>query len=186
MGAMPARRRITVDEYQRMGEAGIFHEDDRVELVEGDIIEMSPIGGRHIWCVNNLTGLFSEGVRRRAVVSVQNPVRLSRHSEPQPDVVLLRPRPKHAGADVPTASDVLLLVEVADTSLAYDRSTKLPMYARAGIPEVWIVDLERERVEVYRKPTEDSYRRVAVYGRGSTLVPGAFPDLAIPCDGILP
>ena len=99
---------------------------------------------------------------------------------------MLRPRAEPGSVDAPTAEDVLLLVEVADTSLAYDRGTKLPMYARAGIPEVWIVDLERERVEVYREPAEDSYRHVTAYEQGSILVPGAFPDLALRCDEILP
>src|SRR5262249_10512358 len=151
--------------YHCMGQAGILHEDERVELLEGEILEMTPIGGRHIWCVVRLTTWFGAHLAGRAFISVQNSLRLSRYSEPEPDLVLLRPPATGARVDVPTAQDVLLLVEVADTSLAYDRRTKLPMYARAGIPEVWIVDLEHERVEVCREPSDEGYRHMATYGR---------------------
>ena len=185
MDAAVTRRRFTVDEYHCMGTAGILHEDDRVELVEGDIVEMSPIGDRHAGCVRYLLGWFNEQVRGRALVDVQNPIRLSQHLEPQPDVVLLRPRPDWYRRQHPAAEDILLLIEVADTSPAYDKGTKLPLYERAGIPEVWIVALEGERIEVYREPAGGRYRQVTVHERGSILAPGAFPDIGISCDEIL-
>lgn len=186
MTTTPARRRFTVDEYECMGRAGIFHEDDRVELLEGVIYEMTPIGARHFWCVNNAVGLLSYHTRGRAIVSVQNPIRLSTRSEPQPDIVLFRVRPDYRTDEIPGAPDVLLLIEVSDTSLTFDRRHKLPSYAAAGIPEVWIVDLTRERIEVYRQPTGRRYQQRAIVERGGVLTPLAFPDLAIACDDILP
>ena len=184
MGRAGTRYRFTVDEYHCMAKAGIFDEDSRVELIEGDIVEMAPIGGPHLWCVNRLTRLFVLLVGTRAIVSVQNPVQLSERSEPQPDVVLLRPRDP-ADTSTPMPIDVLLLIEVADTTLLYDRRRKLPLYARAGIPEVWIVNLRDERIEVYRQPAATGYQQQTVYERGSTLAPLAFPDITIPCGEIL-
>jgi Uma2 family endonuclease len=133
------RRRFTVHDYHRMGEAGILHEDDRVELIEGEIVEMAAIGTRHFSCVNGLTRLLVRGVGDEAIVSVQNPVRLDEHNEPQPDLTVLRVRDYRESLPVP--EDVLLLIEVSDTTLRYDRGVKLPLYARAGIREVCILDL---------------------------------------------
>jgi Uma2 family endonuclease len=139
-------RAFTVDEYHRMAEAGIRGEDERVELIEGRIVEMNPIGSAHAWCVNRLTWIFAG--RPDVRVSVQNPVRLDRGSEPEPDLVVLR---ADAPQDRPLGpSDVLLVVEVADSSLGYDRQVKAPLYARAGIPELWIADLGGDRVEAHR------------------------------------
>ena len=179
------RRRFTVDEYHRMAETGILHEDDRLELIEAEIIEMSPIGHDHAGSVIVLLAWFTEHLRGRFVVSIQNPVRLSGHIEPQPDVVLLRPPPDRYRHKLPVAEDVLLLIEAADTSLTYDRETKLPLYAQAGIPEVWIVDLSGKQAEVYRDPEEGCYRVATTHTRGSSLVPGAFPDIAITCEAII-
>jgi Uma2 family endonuclease len=141
---MPTRRRFTVDEYYCMAEAGILHEDDRVELIEGDIIAMAAIGNRHMSCVKRLNRLFNERLGRRVVVSVQDPIRLSRRTEPQPDVALLRPRDDFYAPGHPGPDDVLLVVEVVDTSLPYDRR-KLRLYARAGIPCVWLAILSSRR-----------------------------------------
>ena len=135
------RWRFTVHDYHRMGEAGILHEDDRVELIEGELVEMAAIGTRHFSCVNGLTRMLVRGVGDEAIVSVQNPVRLDEHSEPQPDLTVLRMRDYRESLPVP--EDVLLLIEVSDPTLAYDRGVKLPLYARSGIREVWIVDLGR-------------------------------------------
>lgn len=184
MAAILTRRCFTVDEYHRMGEAGILHADERLELIEGEILQMSPIGGRHIGCVNRLNHAFVTTLAGGAVVSVQNPVRLSPRVEPQPDVVLLR-RETGLRAAVPSASDVLLIIEVSDTTLAYDRDVKLPLYARAGIPEVWIVDVEHERVAVYRMPEAGAYRDVTVHGRGAALAPQTLPGCSIAVDDIL-
>jgi Uma2 family endonuclease len=178
------RRRFTVDEYHRMGRAGILHEDDRVELIEGEIVEMAPIGDRHAACVNDLNEAFLTRLAGRAIVSVQNPVRLSSGSEPQPDLLILRPRADRYRHGLPTPDDVLLLVEVSDTTLAYDRGIKLRLYALAGIPEVWIWDLKRRRVLVFRGPDGAAYRETRVVTSGS-VSPAAFPDLGIRLDDIL-
>lgn len=122
-----------------------FHEDDRVELIEGEILEMAAIGNRHLACVNRLTRLFIERLGRTVVVHIQNPVRISDRSEPEPDVMLLRPRADFYAGKRPAPEDVLLLIEVPDTMLQYDREVKLPLYTRSGVPEVWIVDLMHER-----------------------------------------
>ena len=176
----PVRRKFTREEYHRMGEAGILKPADRVELIRGEIVEMSPIGRRHVAFVDNLNQLLVVALAGRALVSVQNPVVLADDTEPQPDLKVLRRRPvpyKDREAD---AEDTLLLIEVAETSLAYDRSTKLRLYAEAGIPEYWIVDAAAESVEVHRGPHGDSYRDVRrIAGRNATIALEAFPDVAL-------
>ena len=174
------RRLLTVHEYHRMGEVGILHEDDRVELIDGVLIQMAAIGTRHFNCVNALNRLMVLGVGDKAVVSVQNPVRLSEYGEPQPDLTLLRPRDYRESLPVP--DDVLLLIEVSDTTLAYDKNVKLPLYARDGIREVWIVDLPNETVEIHAEPSDGGYNLVRRFRRGDTLRPGALPGLAVPVD----
>jgi Uma2 family endonuclease len=152
-------RPFTKNEYHRMIEAGILREDDRVELIEGNIIAMAPIGSRHVACVNRFNRLLNQALGDRAQVSVQNPVSLTRYSEPQPDIAVLRPREDFYSAALPGPEDILLIVEVADASAVADRQDKLPLYARAGIPEVWLVDWIEERVEVCQEPwTDGSYR----------------------------
>jgi Uma2 family endonuclease len=178
------RRHFTVDEYYCMAKAGVLREDERVELLDGEIIEMSPIGGRHAGCVDDLGEWFIVRLVGRARVRVQNPVRLSSGSEPEPDIALVRPRPDRYRRGHPGPGDVLLIIEVADTTLDYDRDTKLPFYAAAGIPEVWIWDLNGERVLVYREPHEGQYRRASVIKRG-VLSPMAFPDPELLVDDFL-
>lgn len=185
---MPVRlltRRFTVEEYYRMAQAGILSEDDRVELIEGAIVEMAAIGSRHAGCVKRLQRLFHRRVGERAVVSVQNPVRLGRYSEPQPDLALLRLRPDFYASAHPGPGDVLLIVEVSETSADADREVKVPLYARAGVPEVWLVDLEGQVIEVCRKPSAEGYREARQVRRGEALSPEAFPDLAPAADEIL-
>jgi Uma2 family endonuclease len=177
------RRRFTVHDYHRMGEAGILHEDDRVELIEGEIVEMAAIGTRHFACVNGLTRLLVRGVGDAAIVSVQNPARLDEHTEPQPDLTVLRVRDYRESLPMP--EDVLLLIEVSDTTLAYDRGVKLPLYARAGIREVWIVDLTKEIIERHTDPSGSGYRRVEQARRGEKIEPSALPGLALSVDGVL-
>jgi Uma2 family endonuclease len=185
MPPLITRRRFTVDEYHRMARAGILHEDDRVELLDGEIIEMAPIGNRHAFSVIALTDDFTQQSRGRYVVSVQNPVRLSRHSELYPDLLLLRPpRDRYVKAS-PTPGDVILVVEVSDTTVATDRRVKLPRYAAAGIPEAWLVNLPRSSIEVHRAPHDGRYQQVTVYRRGDTITLTAFPDVAISVDAIL-
>jgi len=178
-------RRFNVHEYHRMAVAGILTEDDRVELIAGEIVEMPPIGSRHAACVDRLTRLFSSRVGDAALVRVQNPIRLSDVSEPQPDLALLEPRADFYAAAHPGPGEVLLIVEVADTSVGYDRSVKIPLYARAGIRELWLVDLERERIEVLRQPAAGSYRTAETHRRGGRVTIEALPGLEFPVDAIL-
>lgn len=185
MSVQIARRYFTVDEYHRMGEAGIFSEDDRVELIEGEILKMSPIGSRHAASVNRLTRHLNNLLGNRAIVAVQNPILLNDFSEPQPDVSILKPRDDFYAQGLPTPVDVLLVIETADTSLAHDRDIKLPAYARSAIPEVWIVDLPAQAVEVHADPINGVYRDVRSYRRGDAMMPVHFSDLAIVVDDIL-
>ena len=180
-----ARRRFTVDEYYRMAEVGILSHQERVELVDGEIVEMSPIGSWHAACVAILNRLFSRLLGDRAVLWVQNPVRLGPRSEPEPDVCLLRPPLDSYRKAHPVPEDVLLLIEVADTTLQYDRSVKVPMYARAGIREVWIIDLAGDAVLIYRTPSPEGYLREGRVGRGGSFAPEAFPDATLAVDDIL-
>jgi Uma2 family endonuclease len=181
-----ARHRFTVEEYHRMGEVGILPEDTCLELIAGDIVVREPIGSYHAGTVNRLTRLWTSILGDRAVVQVQNPVELAgEDSEVQPDVTLLRPRADFYTSGHPVAADVLLLIEVADTSLARDRRVKIPLYARAGIREVWLLDLTRDRVEVHRDPTAGGYRDVHALGRGESVAPEAFPDLTIAIANLL-
>jgi Uma2 family endonuclease len=176
----PAQRhRLTVAEYYRMAEAGIFTEDDRVELIEGEILDMSPIGTVHTSVVKRLNSIFTRNVGMRAIVSVQDPIRLNPHSEPQPDIALLRYREDFYRGAHPGPEDILLLVEVADSSLRYDLDVKLPLYARHGIPEVWIVDLEHRRLEVYRRPAEETYLEKHCPRRDEALAPEGLAECKV-------
>jgi len=176
MTLTPTRRRFTVHDYQQMGQAGVLTEDDRVELIDGEIIQMSPIGPPHTGTVARFTKRFVERFGDVALVFVQNPIRLGEHDEPQPDLALLRPRPDFYTTAHPTPADIFLVVEVADTSLEYDRRTKLPLYARHNIPEVWVVDLNANRILVSRDPTPSGYRTTWTVGRGDRIAPLDFPE----------
>ena len=175
-------RRITVEEYRAMGEAGILSEDDRVELLDGHLISMSPIGPSHAHCANRLTELFGERNGPSIRLSVQNPVHLDDVSEPEPDLALYdsdAPTGRHLRPD-----DTVLVVEVADTSVEYDRDVKSDRYSRAGIPEYWVVDLANEVVEVFRRPEDDGYAERIRHRRGDTLTTP--PDLdSLTVDDIL-
>jgi Uma2 family endonuclease len=168
-----------VDEYYRMAEAGILAPTERVELIDGEIIAMPPIGRRHVFCVARLTHAFVAGVGDRAIVLVQSPLRLADYSEPEPDLVILRQRDDgYADADAGPA-DALLVIEVADTSQRYDRQVKVPLYARAGIPEVWLVDLVAATITIYREPAPTGYAQAIVVRGDEELRPLAFPDLIL-------
>jgi Uma2 family endonuclease len=173
------RRAFTADEYERMVAAGILRPDERVELIRGEIVEMSPIGHRHGACVACLNKRFVMGVGDRAVVWAQGSVRVTFDSVPEPDLALLRPRSYRTSA--PRREEILLLVvEVAESSLRYDRTEKLRLYAEAGIPEYWVVGVEEEWIEVYRSPEGGAYRERRRAGRGEQIAPLAFPDVSIP------
>jgi Uma2 family endonuclease len=185
MESLVTRHSFTVTDYHKMGEAGILGEDDRVELIEGEIVDLSPIGRRHLACVDRLNDLFVRGLAGRAIVRVQGSVILHERSEPQPDFVLLRWRPDfYADADA-GPQDVLLIVEVADSSLEYDRRVKVPLYARMVIPETWLVNLRDGSIAAYRDPAPEGYRRVAVAHRGGPISLEAFPDFVLMVDQIL-
>lgn len=180
-----ARRWFSVGEYQRMAETGILTEDDRVELIEGEIIEMSPIGSRHVACVNRVNRILSRMVGQSAIVSVQNPIYLDDFSEPEPDIALLRLCADFYEQELPAATDVLLLVEVADTSIEYDRNKKLPLYARAGIPEMWLVDLSAHTITIYAQPLNGQYQFVQTCERGEVIASQSLAGLTLPVDEIL-
>jgi len=168
-----------------MGETGILHEDDHVELLEGELYEMSPIGSWHNSCVNRFNRRLSAGVGDRGIVQVQGSFRLSPDAEPEPDILVLRFRPDFYEQALPGPEDVLLLIEVAETSLAYDRDFKLPLYARAAIPDAWLLNHEAVRLEVYREPRDGVYQSVTFVERGGSVTPLAFPALTIQMSDIL-
>ncbi|MFQ5676610.1 MAG: Uma2 family endonuclease [bacterium] len=179
------RRLFTVEEYYEMAHSGILSEEDRVELLAGEIVEMSPIGSRHAACIKYLNQVFSKLLGDLAVVSVQDPVRLTPYSEPEPDLALLRPREDFYAQAHPKPQDVFLVIEVSETSVETDREVKLPLYAEAGIPEVWIFDLEARCVEVYRKPFERAYSVIERCSPKQQLSPQAFPQVKVDLEDIL-
>jgi hypothetical protein len=171
-------RRFTVEEYDRMVEVGILGADDHVELIEGEIVEMAPIGLPHESVVDRLNMLLARGVGDRAIVRVQGSVRFPPlRSRPQPDLAVLKPRRDFYRASGPGAADIFLLIEVMETSAAYDRDTKAPLYARAGVLELWLVDVPGGLLEVHREPTSSGYGAVRVLRGTDTVSPRAFPDL---------
>jgi Uma2 family endonuclease len=170
-----SRLSFTIEQFQRMDESGIFAGDQRLELINGEIVEMSPIGIRHAAAVDRLLELFSS-VNRQCIVRSQNPVQLGDASLPQPDVALLRRRDDFYASAYPRPADVLLLVEVADTSLAYDRDVKVPLYAQAGIAEVWIVDLNKRELAVYRSLVNGKYTEVRYPQPADTVAPVLLPE----------
>jgi Uma2 family endonuclease len=180
MAVTVRRRRFTLDEYHRVGEVGILHEDDRVELIEGEIIEMTPIDSRHAATVARIQHFFSTRLGDRATVWGQNPLLMPRfESEPQPDVILLAPRADFYAGALPEPPDVRLLVEIADSSLPYDRRRKFPLYARAGVGEAWLVDLDGRRLEIHRWPAAGGYQDIRSPGPDETFTTLAFPDVAV-------
>jgi len=174
-------RLFTVEEFERLVESGIFRRDERVELIEGQIVQMNPIGDDHLGNVNRLNRIFSRGAD--VVVSVQNPVRLGDRMLPQPDLAVLRPEATLNRKPVP--ADILLLIEVADSSLKYDRQIKGAIYARAEIPELWIVDINGQRIEAYSDPSPAGYKTTRLFLRGDRLAPALAPSLEIEVDAIL-
>ncbi|MFC1464152.1 MAG: Uma2 family endonuclease [Candidatus Brachytrichaceae bacterium NZ_4S206] len=179
-----ARRLFSADEYERMIAAGILTEDERVELIDGEIRPMSPIGSQHAACVNRLIALLTQHFGRRAIISAQNPVRLSDDTEPQPDITVLRPRDDFYAGALPRGRDVLLVVEVADASLGFDREVKLPHYPASDIAEAWLVDLTHEVIERHTRPMHGRYAEVVTFQRGETLYSSAL-DLSVRVEEII-
>ena len=177
--------RLNVSQYHQMSEAGIFSENDKVELINGEIIEMSPIGRRHTACVNRLNSVFSQLLGKKVIIAVQNPITLNNLSEPQPDIALLKPRADFYESGHPQPQDVFLLIEVADSSLEYDRDVKIPLYASSGITEVWLVDIYEQAIIVYRYPSENGYSDIQKLSRGEKMSIQAFPEVNLVVDDIL-
>lgn len=180
MAVTTRRRRFTLDEYHWMGRVGILHEDDRVELIEGEIIEMTPIGTLHAATVARIQDFLAKRLGDRALVWTQNPLLLTRHrSELQPDIIILDRHADFYASALPEPPDVRWLIEVADSSLRYDRLTKFPLYARAGVAEAWLVDVEHRRIEIHRGPAAHGYQDVRTPGRDEQFSPLALPDVAV-------
>ena len=180
----PMRLRFTVDEYYRMIELGLLKEYEKAEIIEGELIKKMTIGDRHAAIVNLLNRFFVKNVSDDVLVSVQNPVRLSDYNEPEPDVALTDLR-KYDGKRHPQPSEIILIVEVSDSTLKYDRDVKLALYAEAEIPEVWIVNLPNDIIEVHQKPSVGIYQLAKIFKRGETLVSEVLPDLSLAANEIL-
>ena len=179
------RYRFSRADYHQMAKVGIIEPKARVELIDGEILEMSPIGRRHKASVDRVTDVFAPRLHGAAIVRVQSSIVLGEDGEPEPDITVLRFRADFYAESDETPEDVLLIVEVADSSEAYDRRTKGPLYARFGIPDFWLADLNRDRITVYRDPTPDGYATSRVSRRGESISPLAFPDLTVAVDDIL-
>ena len=173
------RHQFTVKQFHQMAESGILSENDRLELIRGEMIDMSPIGRRHAGCVNRLVNLLIQLLGKQIVLAPQNPVELDETSEPQPDIALLKPRPDFYRNSHPQPEDIFLLIEVADTTIKYDREVKIPLYAEANIPEVWLIDVNQEVIEVYRNPIQGVYQDVQKLVKNQVLSILAFPNVHI-------
>ena len=185
MSAQLEKRYFNVDEYYRMARASILKPDDRVELIEGEIIKMSPIGSPHAACVSRLDDLLHDFDKRKVMVRIQNPIRLDDFSEPVPDVVILKSRRDYYSTRHPIPSDVFIIIEVAETSVVADRHIKIPLHARSLIPEVWLINLPKKVIEVYFDPVAGSYRKSRKYKRGETAVAQSVPGLELEVNDIL-
>ncbi|MGH9106256.1 MAG: Uma2 family endonuclease [Acidimicrobiales bacterium] len=181
----PSRHLFTVQEWDALGELAFFPDDARVELLEGEIIDMSPIGTRHASGVDRLNQLLMRQLGRRALLRVQGPVRLSERSELQPDLAVLHPRDDFYRDHKPGPGEVYLVIEVADSSLAYDRGAKALAYARAGVPEYWVADLGADQVHVLRGPSPNGFGETSTVGPGGTITPGRLPGVAVPASAAL-
>ena len=184
VNALP-KYQLTVTHFHQMIEKDIFNEDEHVELIEGELILMSPIGPAHAGETKRLIRLLSNAIGDQAILDVQNPVVFGNHSEPQPDLMLLRPRDDFYQNTHPQAEDVLLLIEIAESSLTYDRNVKIPLYARHGIPEVWLIDLVNQQIEIYLKPSHDGYRQLLRPEQKELLSPTLLPQITIRFTDIL-
>lgn len=179
------RKQFTTAEYHRMIEAGILTEDDRLELLEGEIIKMAAIGPRHAMCVNTLAALLITKLKKSVIVGIQSPIELSDSSEPEPDISIVRKRADRYADKHPTPDDIFLVIEVADSTVETDRRCKIPAYARAGIPEVWLVDLNNDRIEIHTQPDQGFYREVRVVTRKQRVASKSVPALTLKADDIL-
>ena len=179
MGVVAERKRFTVDEYHKLGKAGVLAADEQIELVDGELIRMAPIGSVHAGIVGRLVAALQPSTREGSVLWVQSPISFPPASEPQPDLALLKSRDDDYLNSLPTAADVLLVIEVADTTLAYDRDVKIPLYARQGIPEAWLIDIGARRLEMHRDPGPEGYGALLRPARDASVSPAALPHVRI-------
>jgi Uma2 family endonuclease len=179
------RKLFSVDEYHRMVEVGILAEDDRVELIEGEILEMSPIGDRHLACTDRANMLFAPSLLGKAIVRIQGSIRLSDNTQPQPDIILLNPRKDFYAKGGAVTKDALLVIEVAETSIRYDRGRKLAIYAKYGVHEVWIEDLNTDTLLIFRDRHPKGYKTSQLLQPSDSVSPLAFPDLILPVSALL-
>lgn len=184
--AVITTHRFTVADYHRMAEAGVFRPGQRVELLNGEIRDMLPPGPGHSGGVNRLAHLFTHKGQGRFLVWNQSPLALSEDSEPQPDVMLVKPREDFYSQQHPSPEDVFLVIEVSDSSPTYDRQEKLPAYGRAGVPEFWLVNVPKKCVEIYREPHYTGYASSSIVKHGGKVSPEAFPDMVISVEELLP
>lgn len=184
MALQIARWQFTVDDYHRMRETGILTEDDRVELIDGEVRLLSPVGPFHAAIVKRLNTLLGNKTGEQAIISVQDPIQLDDHSEPEPDIAVLRFDDTYYAQHHPTPADIFFVIEVADTSLEYDRDEKLPRYAESGIREVWLIDVEAETVEQYTQPVHNSYTLKQTFKRGELISSATFPTITLPINQI--
>jgi len=172
--------KFTTEQYQLMGKAGVFHPEARIELIDGEIVIMSPIGLKHAVGINRLNRFLVQGVWEQGIVSIQNSFMIPQYSEPEPDIVILKPRDDFYAGKFPLSEDILLIIEVADSSLKYDQKTKLSLYAEQHIPEYWIVNLERNILEIYRQPQNKSYLKQSLIDTpGIAFAPITFPEMTM-------
>jgi Uma2 family endonuclease len=183
--AANVRHKLSVSDYYRMGDAGILHEDDRIELIEGELIDMAPIGSFHATAVNRIMRQIHNAVSEPYVISGQNPLRLSDLTEPQPDGMILKPRDNDYADAHPGPEDVIVLIEVSDSSLEYDKKVKVPLYARHGVQEMWLFDLNGQRLERYTQPNETGYGHCETLDKTGKISPTALPDVVIELSRIL-
>jgi Uma2 family endonuclease len=168
---------LNINQYHQMIEHGIFTENDKIELIKGELISMSPVGIKHAFVVRRLTALLSQKFGDRSIIDIQNPILLDDNSEPEPDVVVLKPRDDFYQFQLPRPDDLLLIIEVSDSTLKYDRTVKIPLYSEAKIREIWIIDINSECVEIYRYANTEGYDQMQRYRLGETLSILAFPDI---------
>lgn len=178
-------RRFSVAEYELIGSTGIFSEGNRIELIEGEIVEMAAKGTAHVVCVSRLNHWFGRRSDNLYWVLVQDPIVVSDVSEPEPDITLTRIKPDDYRSGLPRPSDIYLVIEVAESSLSFDRGRKADLYARAGIVEYWVVDAVNSRFEIFRLPSPQGYREVRTFYPGESVSPLAFPDLVLPVSEIV-
>jgi Uma2 family endonuclease len=175
----PIRYKLSVEDYHKLGAAGVLTEDSRVELIEGELIEMAPIAPKHASVVDTLVALLAPQAANQFRLSTGNPLTLAPRSEPQPDLMLLKLRADRYASSLPSAADVLTVIEVSDKTLEYDRGPKLSLYAQHGIPEYWVVDVQAKRIEVFRNPTSMGYSQELQFGLTDVVSPQALPGVRL-------